>query len=50
MIDYNVDTPSILIALSLKDENVYLDSGEIYEWVMLLKDPLKPEERYSLIF
>jgi len=48
MKEYNVDTPSMLVALSLKDENVYLDSGEIYEWIMLLKESLTPEERYTL--
>ena len=48
MREYGVVTPSLLVALSLKDQNVYLDSGEIYEWDILLDQPLQPEEKYSL--
>lgn len=48
MREYNVSTPSILIALSLEDENVYLDAGEIYGWIVFLEKLLAPEERYYL--
>jgi len=48
MRDYGVTTPSILIALTMKNQNMYIDSGEIYEWVMLLERPLVPEEKYAI--
>jgi len=48
MRDYGVTTPSILIALTLKNQNMYIDSGEIYEWAMMLEKPLVPEEKYSI--
>ncbi len=46
--DLNLDAASLLLALNIKGNNIYLEEGEIYEWIMVLNNMLYPEEKYTI--
>ena len=43
-----VSLPSLLVGLAVRNSNVYIESGELYEWRFYIKDGVRPEEKYSL--
>ena len=48
MKDIGIELPSLLIGLAVRNSNIYLEAGELYEWRFYVKDGVYPEERYSL--